>query len=67
MAGRPGAVRTVAYLLDAVEGDERIKVRLLALTWEELGRDFDRAAEFDQSQLFTKVYSEEYGDRKSVV
>ena len=55
------AWRGVAYLLDAVEGDERIKVRLLALTWEELGRDFDRAAEFDQSQLFTKVYSEEYG------
>ena len=55
------AWRGVSYLLDAAEADERVRVRLLSMTWEELGRDFDRAAEFDQSQLFTKVYSEEYG------
>ena len=53
--------RGVAFLLGAMEDDERVKVRLLSLTWDELGRDFDRAAEFDQSQLFAKIYSEEYG------
>ncbi|HVW54550.1 MAG TPA: type VI secretion system contractile sheath large subunit [Rhizobiaceae bacterium] len=55
------AWRGVMFLLDQVEGDERIIIRVLAATWKELERDFDRANEFDQSALFAKVYSEEYG------
>ncbi len=39
----------------------RIRVRLLVLRWAELCRDFERAVEFDQSQLFKKIYEEEFG------
>ncbi|HVS40407.1 MAG TPA: type VI secretion system contractile sheath large subunit, partial [Gemmataceae bacterium] len=37
-----------------------IKLRILDVSWKELARDLGRAIEFDQSQLFKKVYSEEY-------
>jgi type VI secretion system protein ImpD len=40
---------------------ENVKVRLLHLAWRELVRDQERAIEFDQSQLFRKVYSNEFG------
>jgi type VI secretion system protein ImpD len=53
--------RGVDYLLDQVESDEKVKVRLFNATWAELSRDFDRAAEFDQSTLFAKIYNDEYG------
>lgn len=53
--------RGVDYLIDHVESDEKVKVRLFNATWSELARDFDRAAEFDQSTLFSKVYNDEYG------
>ncbi len=35
-------------------------MRILDVSWKELARDLGRAIEFDQSQLFKKVYSEEY-------
>jgi type VI secretion system protein ImpD len=53
--------RGVSFLLDQVEEDDKVVIRLLDTTWKELGRDFDRSSEFDQSALFAKVYSEEYG------
>jgi type VI secretion system protein ImpD len=53
--------RGVSFLLDQVEEDDKVVIRLLSTTWRELGRDFDRSAEFDQSALFNKVYSEEFG------
>lgn len=53
--------RGVEFLLDEVESDEKVRVKLFNATWPELTRDFDRAAEFDQSTLFAKVYNEEYG------
>lgn len=53
--------RGVDHLLDAIEGDERVRVRLMNATWAELARDFDRSAEFDRSALFEKIYNEEYG------
>src|SRR5262249_37900143 len=40
---------------------ENVKVRVLNVSWRELARDLDRALEFDQSQLFRKVYGEEFG------
>lgn len=42
-------------------GQQRVRLRLLVLRWAELCRDFERAAEFDQSQLFRKVYEDEFG------
>ncbi|WP_019996851.1 type VI secretion system contractile sheath large subunit [Aureimonas ureilytica] len=48
-------------LLDAAGADERIVVRILSATWAEIGRDFNRAAEFDRSLLFERLYSDEFG------
>jgi type VI secretion system protein ImpD len=45
----------------ADEDDELVKIRVLDVSWRELVRDAERAIEFDQSQLFHKVYSEEFG------
>ncbi|MEZ6117671.1 MAG: type VI secretion system contractile sheath large subunit [Pirellulaceae bacterium] len=55
--------RGVEYLTKQVESaaDQLIKVRILNATWSELERDFERAVEFDQSQLFQKVYEQEFG------
>jgi type VI secretion system ImpC/EvpB family protein len=55
--------RGLAYLLDRVEyeDDAAIKVKVLNVTWRELERDVERAIEFDQSQLFRKVYENEFG------
>lgn len=48
-------------LVDAADGNRNIKIKLLDASWQEVSRDISRALEFDQSQLFKKVYSEEYG------
>ncbi len=53
--------RGVAYLVAAIGVKERIKVKLLNVTWRSICRDLERAIEFDQSQLFDKVYDEEFG------
>ena len=31
------------------------------MSWKEIARDLERAIEFDQSQLFRKVYNDEFG------
>lgn len=50
--------RGLSYLVDQTESDENVKIRMLNCAWPELVRDAERATEFDQSQLFTKVYTE---------
>lgn len=53
--------RSLRYLVDLSDGIEGVKLRVLNIGWSELCRDLERAIEFDQSQLFNKVYSEEFG------
>ena len=53
--------RGLWYLAVQVEGARNIKVKVLDISWAEVVRDINRAIEFDQSQLFNKVYNEEYG------
>lgn len=53
--------RGLRYLVDSVPEGANVKVRVLNVTWKEIVRDQERAIEFDQSQLFKKVYSEEFG------
>ncbi|MEO6707940.1 MAG: type VI secretion system contractile sheath large subunit, partial [Planctomycetota bacterium] len=53
--------RGLDYLIDQSAGVENVKIRVLAVSWREIARDLERAIEFDQSQLFRKVYSEEFG------
>ncbi|RDH83843.1 MAG: type VI secretion system contractile sheath large subunit [endosymbiont of Galathealinum brachiosum] len=53
--------RGLWYLAVQADGTKNIKIKLFNATWSELSRDVARALEFDQSQLFQKVYNEEYG------
>lgn len=55
------AWRGLRYLVEQAEGAENVKIRVLSVSWKELARDAERAVEFDQSQLFRKVYSDEFG------
>jgi type VI secretion system protein ImpC len=53
--------RGLRYLLDQSETSTMLKIRILNTSKRELLRDLQRAAEFDQSALFKKVYEEEFG------
>jgi len=55
--------RGLRWLVDQVEegpGD-RVIVRALNISWHEIERDMQRASDFDQSQLFRKIYEFEFG------
>ena len=53
--------RGIWYLITQAEDASSIKIKLLDVSWPEVVRDIDRALEFDQSQLFRKIYNDEYG------
>ncbi len=53
--------RGIRYLVDLSDEVDGIKLRVLNIAWPEVCRDLERAIEFDQSQLFAKIYSEEFG------
>ena len=53
--------RGLRYLADQAEGTQNTKIKVLDISWSEVVKDIARAIEFDQSQLFIKIYSEEYG------
>lgn len=53
--------RGLWYLAVQMEDVKNAKLKILDITWTEVSKDIERSLEFDQSQLFQKVYSEEYG------
>lgn len=53
--------RGLKYLLDQSETSSQLKIRVLNASKKEILRDLQRAAEFDQSTLFKKIYEEEFG------
>jgi type VI secretion system protein ImpD len=53
--------RGLRYLVGTLPDDGSVKIRVLNVTWGELVQDQSRALEFDQSQLFRKVYEAEFG------
>lgn len=53
--------RGLWYLAVQAEGAINIKIKVLDLSWNEVVKDISRALEFDQSQIFQKIYSEEFG------
>jgi len=53
--------RGLDFLADAAALSPLAKVRVLSLPWSEVIRDLDRAGDFDRSQLFHKIYTEEIG------
>jgi type VI secretion system protein ImpD/type VI secretion system protein ImpC len=56
-----GSWRGLAWLVGGLDPTSRVKVKVLNMPWPELCRDLERAIEFDQSQLFRKVYEVEFG------
>ena len=53
--------RGLRYLVEQVEEGINVKIRVLSVTWKDLALDLERAIEFDQSQVFRKVYNDEFG------
>jgi type VI secretion system ImpC/EvpB family protein len=53
--------RGLEFLIRQSDPDTKTFVRVLNVSWKELSRDFESAGEFDRSQLFRKVYEEEFG------
>lgn len=53
--------RGLWHLVNQADGNKNIKIRYLDISWAEVVRDIERALDFDQSQLFQKIYSDEYG------
>jgi type VI secretion system protein ImpD len=55
--------RGLHYLAEqsGVEGERVVRIRVLNVAWKELARDAERALEFDQTELFKKIYEQEYG------
>ena len=56
-----GSWRGLHYLVNKSETGERMRLRVMNVSKTELLKDMEKAAEFDQSALFKKVYEEEYG------
>ena len=56
-----GAWRGLGWLVGGIEAGNKVKTRLLSITWGEICRDLERAAEFDASQIFRKIYEDEFG------
>ncbi|GFO64720.1 type VI secretion system contractile sheath large subunit [Geomonas paludis] len=53
--------RGLSYLVHQAETGTDLKIRVLNASKQELAKDMEKAAEFDQSALFKKVYEEEFG------
>jgi type VI secretion system protein ImpC len=53
--------RGLHFLVDQSETGEYLKIRVISISKKDLLRDMEKAAEFDQSTLFKKIYEEEFG------
>jgi type VI secretion system protein ImpC len=58
-----GAWRGLHYMVTNTETDEHLKIRVMDISKQELGKTLKRykGTAWDQSPLFKKVYEEEYG------
>jgi type VI secretion system protein ImpC len=56
-----GAWRGLNYFVMQSETSTQLKIKVLNVSKKDLLKDMEKAAEFDQSALFKKVYEEEYG------
>ncbi len=56
-----GSWRGLQYLVRNSNCGSSMKIRLLNVTKKELNKDLTKAVEFDQSQLFKKIYENEFG------
>jgi type VI secretion system protein ImpC len=56
-----GSWRGLHYLVMNTETSTSLKIRMLQASKRDISRDLQRAVEFDQSQLFKKIYENEFG------
>jgi type VI secretion system protein ImpC len=56
-----GTWRGLNYLVMNSETSAQLKLKVLNVSKRDLFKDLDRAVEFDQSQLFKKLYENEFG------
>jgi len=56
-----GSWRGLKYLVSQTETSTGLKIKLMNASKKDIFKDLDGAVEFDQSQLFKKIYEEEYG------
>ena len=56
-----GSWRGLHHLVFESETSVMLKIRVLNVSKKDLLKDLEKAAEFDQSAVFKKVYEEEYG------
>ncbi len=56
-----GTWRGLNHLVSNTETSTSLRVKLLNISKEELAKDARKAVDFDQSQLFKKIYDNEFG------
>jgi type VI secretion system protein ImpC len=56
-----GSWRGLHHLVSNSETSTQLKIRMLNISKKELTRDLEKAVEFDQSQIFKKIYESEFG------
>lgn len=56
-----GSWRGLSHLVMNSETSANLKIKVLNVSKKELFKDLDKAVEFDQSQLFKKLYETEFG------
>jgi type VI secretion system protein ImpC len=56
-----GSWRGLHHLIKNSLTSSQLKIRVMSVTKSDLLKDFERALEFDQSNMFKKIYEEEYG------
>ncbi len=56
-----GSWRGLHHLTFNTQTSASLKIKVLNSSQNDIGKDLDKAAEFDQSQIFKKIYESEYG------
>ena len=56
-----GSWRGLHHLIKNSLTGTQLKIKVMSVTKNDLLKDFERALEFDQSNMFKKIYEEEYG------
>ena len=56
-----GSWRGLNHLISNSETGAGLKIRMMNISKKELGRDLEKAVEFDQSQIFKRIYEDQFG------
>jgi type VI secretion system protein ImpC len=56
-----GSWRGLRHLVFNSETSSQLKIKMINVSKRDLSRDLSRAVEFDQSQIFKKIYENEFG------